>query len=137
MRKWFILNPDHTFLTKSDFFMNDLWGHPLNTYAKFSEKLTFLTPWYAHVSVRVRELEMLVFRKILRTHLLDNPYSFYHDLKDFTRKPVWLACLVVMSLFIYADINKNSVRFGNCTPIKLLTIPSISKRHFCSGKLLL
>ena len=30
--------------------------HPLSTNAKFSEKLTFLTPWYAHISV----LEMLV-----------------------------------------------------------------------------
>ena len=32
--------------------------HPLNTYAKFSEKLTFLT-------VRIMELERLVFRQIL------------------------------------------------------------------------
>ena len=23
-----------------------LWGYPLSTYAKFSEKLTLLTPWY-------------------------------------------------------------------------------------------
>ena len=40
-------------------------GHPLSTYAKFSEKLTFLTPWYVHVRVRIRGLEMLVFRKIV------------------------------------------------------------------------
>ena len=26
------------------------WVHPFRTYAKFSEKLTFLTPWYAHVT---------------------------------------------------------------------------------------
>ena len=26
-------------------------AHPLSTYAKFSEKLRFLTPWYAHVRV--------------------------------------------------------------------------------------
>ena len=48
-------------------------GHPLSTYAKFSEKLTFLTPWYAHVPVRIRGLEMLVFREILRTYLMDDP----------------------------------------------------------------
>ena len=42
-------------------------------YVKFSEKLTFLTPWYAHVRVRIRGLEMLVFRKILRTYLMDEP----------------------------------------------------------------
>ena len=40
-------------------------GHPLRTYAKFSEKLTFLTP--------LIRTEMLVFRKILRTYLMDNP----------------------------------------------------------------
>ena len=48
-------------------------GHPLSTYAKFSEKLTFLTPWYAHVRVRIRGLEMLVSWKILRTYLMDGP----------------------------------------------------------------
>ena len=72
-----------------------LWGHPFSTYAKVSEKLTFLTtrtcayqfstdpihsvhedhPFstYAkfsekHVGVRIRGSEMLVFRKILRTY---------------------------------------------------------------------
>ena len=48
-------------------------GHPLSTYVKFSEKLTFLTLWYAQVRVRIRGLEMLVFRKILRTYLMDDP----------------------------------------------------------------
>ena len=38
--------------------------HPFSTYAKFSEKL---------VRVRIRGLEMLVFRKILRTYLMDDP----------------------------------------------------------------
>ena len=42
-------------------------------YAKFFEKLSFLTPSYAHVRVRIRELEMLVSRKILRTYLMDDP----------------------------------------------------------------
>ena len=28
--------------------------YPFNTYAKFSEKLTFLTPSYAHILVRDR-----------------------------------------------------------------------------------
>ena len=46
-------------------------GHLLSTYAKFSGKLTFLTPLYAHIHVRIRRLEMLFFQKILRTCLLD------------------------------------------------------------------
>ena len=43
-------------------------GYPLSTCANFSVKLTFLTLWYAHVRVRIRGLEMLVFRKILRMY---------------------------------------------------------------------
>ena len=43
--------------------MCQLGGYPLSTYAKFSEKLTFL--------VRIRWLEMLVFQKILHTYLMD------------------------------------------------------------------
>ena len=38
--------------------------HPFSTPAKFSEKLTFLIPWYAQIRVRIRGLEMLVSRKI-------------------------------------------------------------------------
>ena len=40
---------------------NPLVGRPLSTYRKFYENLTFLTPWYAHVRVRIRGLEMLIF----------------------------------------------------------------------------
>ena len=29
-------------------------------------------PWYTHVRVRIMGLEMLIFRKILRTYLMDN-----------------------------------------------------------------
>ena len=39
---------------------------PSITYANFSEKLTFLNP-------RIRGVEMLVFRKILRKYLMDDP----------------------------------------------------------------
>ena len=40
--------------------------HTFSTYAKCSEKLNFLTPWYAHECVHIRGYEMLVFRKISR-----------------------------------------------------------------------
>ena len=46
-----------------------LRSHPLSTYAKFLEKLTFLT-----VRVRIRGLEILVFLKILCTYLMDDLY---------------------------------------------------------------
>ena len=38
--------------------------HSFSTYAKFSERLTFLRPWYAHVRV----FKILVFREILRSY---------------------------------------------------------------------
>ena len=50
-------------------------GHPLSTYPEFSEKLTFLTPWYAHAHVRVKGLEILVFRKIPQTYLMNDPLT--------------------------------------------------------------
>ena len=56
-------------LNLKDLFM--LMGHPVSAYAKFSEKLTFLTLRYtnnAHVSVRISGVEMLVIQKILRTY---------------------------------------------------------------------
>ena len=33
-----------------------LWGHSFRTYANFSEKLTFLTPWYAHCNKRSHKM---------------------------------------------------------------------------------
>ena len=44
-------------------------GPSIKYVCKISPKLTFLTPWCAHVRVRIRGLEILVFRKILRTYL--------------------------------------------------------------------
>ena len=51
-------------------------GYSFSTYAKFSEKLTFLTPSYAHVCVRIRGSEMLVFRKTLPTYYMNDPLYF-------------------------------------------------------------
>ena len=49
-------------------------GHPLiSTYAQFSEKLTFLTPLYAHIRVRIKGLEILVLQNVLRTYLMSDP----------------------------------------------------------------
>ena len=46
-----------------------------NKHAKFSEKLTFLTRWYADVRVRISGYKMLVFRKILLMYEIDDPKS--------------------------------------------------------------
>ena len=35
-------------------------GHPFSTYTKFSEKLTFLTPWCAHICVHVPDTHIYV-----------------------------------------------------------------------------
>ena len=70
-------------------------GDPLSTYAKFSEKLTFLTTWYAHIRMRIRALEMLIFWKILRTYLIDDPYLktipiIYYGAFNYLIKNRWL-----------------------------------------------
>ena len=52
-------------------------SHPLSKYAKFSEKPIFLTPWYAQWRVRIRGLEILVFRKILRMCFMDAPLTHF------------------------------------------------------------
>ena len=49
-------------------------NHPFSTYVKSSEKLTFLTPWYAHVCVRIRGSEILFFRKFCVCTKWINPY---------------------------------------------------------------
>ena len=66
---------DHSFITYATYFEKQtfLRGHPLSTYGKFSEKTNISNPRYAHVRVRIRGLEMLVFPKILRTYLMDDP----------------------------------------------------------------
>ena len=41
-------------------------GNKKKKLCKFSEKLTFLTPWHAHVRVYIRRCEMSVFQDIWR-----------------------------------------------------------------------
>ena len=46
-------------------------------HAQFSEKLTFLTPWYLHVRVRIRGQEMFVFLENLACFVFLLPPSGY------------------------------------------------------------
>ena len=48
----------------------------LYTFTKFSEKLLFLTSWYAHIWVFIRGYEMLVFQKMLHTYRSSRPEVF-------------------------------------------------------------
>ena len=52
-------------------------SYSFSTYTKFFEKLTLLSPCYAHVRVRIKGLEMLDFRKISRTYLINDPLSYW------------------------------------------------------------
>ena len=61
---WYILRCE-TKLRLNDYYDDRVRGHPLSTYAKSSEKLTFLTPW---------GLEISDFRKILCLYLIDSPF---------------------------------------------------------------
>ena len=106
---------------------------------KFSKNLTFLTSWYAHVRVRIRGLEMLVFQNILRTYLMDGPYLLFietrsketqsvHNKKAYmynshtciiTKKnPNFLYTVWLFEVLVAYRISKNSGWFqeknGNC-----------------------
>ena len=63
-----------TFLESMESGDEHVWNQcfVLSTYAKFSEKLTFLSPRYALALARIREVEMLVFRNILHTYVMDD-----------------------------------------------------------------
>ena len=50
-------------------------GPSIKYVSKIFRKTNIFNPWYAHVRVRIRGLAMLVFRKILRTYLMDDPQS--------------------------------------------------------------
>ena len=52
---------------------NQIWINlGISMYAKLPKKLTFLTPWYAHVLMRIWGWDMLVFWKILCTCYINN-----------------------------------------------------------------
>ena len=61
-------------------------GSSLSMWAKIFRKTnisnslirTFLTPWYAY-----QELEILGFRKILHTYLMDDPILSYYNVQRF------------------------------------------------------
>ena len=77
--------------------VNPYRDHPLSTYAKFSEKLTFLTSWY--VRVPLRGLEMLVFPKILRTYLMDDPIDRATSQVIFFFQVSLLSNMIIFSLY--------------------------------------
>ena len=51
------------------------WDHPFSRYAKFTEKLTFLSALYAHVCVGTRGQELIVFQKNLHANWLADPFE--------------------------------------------------------------
>ena len=53
--------------------LNREWGHPLSTYAKFSKKLTFLTPLIRTRRCAYQGVRNVSFSKILRMYLMDGP----------------------------------------------------------------
>ena len=59
------------FISKNVF----LREHPCSTYAKFSEKLTFLTPWYAHERFGITNYQY--FRYIRSIFMNQQKYNLY------------------------------------------------------------
>ena len=51
-------------------------GSSIKCVRKIFQKLTFPTPWYAHVRVRIWGIRNLNFQKILRKYLMNGPSPF-------------------------------------------------------------
>ena len=92
------------------FHIRILRAHPLSTYAKFSEELTFLTPWYAHVRLPIRGLEMLVFRKILRTYVMNDPYDRHKNTHHFMGSWVFFIKPLFTQGIFYVDWRRASFK---------------------------
>ena len=69
-------------------------GYEKTKHTKFSEKLTFLTPWYAHVRVWNMGQKMLVFQKIWCALFSCNlgfeicPFTLLPTIKDVMEVPL-------------------------------------------------
>ena len=64
-------------------------GSSIKYVHKIFWKTNISNPWYAHVRVCIKGLEMLVFRNILRTYIMDGP-----------KIQIWLtSCLNTLSKF--------------------------------------
>ena len=69
------------------------WGHWFSTHRKFYEKLTFDTPWYAPIRVRIRSSEMLVFQYCIwdhsfSTYVFRKTKIFYPLIRAVSRKGI-------------------------------------------------
>ena len=88
------------------------WGHPISTYAKFFEKLTFLAPWYAdvRVHVRIRVFEMLLLGKKLPTYKFDLPWK--ENIKSIYVYSFAAAIWLGLVLNLHFNIKLEILRFG-------------------------
>ena len=111
------------FVSKNQFQIND--ASHLNTYAKFSEKLTFLTPWCAHVCVHIRGIRNVSF--------LENfAYEFLHKTSSY----IFYRVPNTPMTMVYGRKTQNlNVEMGGCQNLKCLRDHPFSKYGKCSGKL--
>ena len=87
-------------------------------HARFSEKRTFLTPWYAYVRVRIRGQEMFVFRKIWRALIFlkqpfwDSPFCHVTDeIWCYLELFVWGFEIAGFDCFkLYIDLGKEGIQ---------------------------
>ena len=80
----------------------ELGNHSFSTHENFSEKLTFLAPWYVDVRVGIRGQEMLTFWKILRTYWMNDP------LKEHTLHKKWSFLFRISAV----NVTKSAVSCG-------------------------
>ena len=75
----------------------ELWDHSFSKYARFSEKLAFLTPWYAQVAVSIQGVRNVNFSESLGKYYMNDPYPR-------TRRDMYLGPSVAYLLRILLNI---------------------------------
>lgn len=81
---------------------SSLGGHLCSIYAKISKKLTFRTPWYVHVTVRIRGITN-GFGKILRKHWMNNPDN--SSIINVWQEPKYISEISVKTFFLKVKPN--------------------------------
>ena len=100
-----------------------LWGYPLSTYAKLSEKLSFLTPWYAHVrNVSFEMLRNVSFSQNFAYVLNGWPISKLNKTHKKGKRGLKKAFLNILKVFLKTDLLLSSAnKIPLKSPLKHLT----------------
>ena len=107
-------------------------SHSFSTYAKFSEKLIFLTPWYAHVSLSLNHSLNCWFTRYERLDYWNFLNLYYNKLKKFIIKKMFTTTIPFFRDGILFFIKGSNLQF--CLN-RLNSDPTEATAHTCFVKI--